>query len=367
MFVFAVAFAAIGTLIIILTHAATNPKADINGDGKVDVLDLSALLSHYGQATTTADLNGDNKVDVLDLSILLSNYGQSVTTPPPSSSTIVGVNGSCYGTTGATEQRQLGSVVRFSTDLSDSCFSNLKSAGVKFLINVTGPYTTSGVSGLDRSSWVSSVTSWYQSHCTPTLCPYFEVLNEPYGTWYWGSNADSQTNADAFADLVKRTYTAFHNLYGSSAPKILAACENVSWTNNWCAHWTGSTAYPNALASTDYVVTHPYGGQGVSLTDAGLGGRDLVQSVHTQTGKPVAITEVGWVTTAPCDSASEQFTEAQQADNITSFMDWARGTGYVPLVTYFTYHDFGSCTYGVVRGDGSHKPGYAALQAEANK
>jgi hypothetical protein len=48
---------------------------DINGDGNVDIFDLSILLSHYGTNYAAADLNHDGTVSVLDLSILLSNYG----------------------------------------------------------------------------------------------------------------------------------------------------------------------------------------------------------------------------------------------------------------------------------------------------
>lgn len=291
-----------------------------------------------------------------------------VTSPPPSSLQ-VGINSACYGTTGAAEQASFGGVVRFDTGLSSTCFNTLKAAGVKFDILISGGYTTGGVSALNRSTWVSNAVSWYQSHCTTTTCPYFEVLNEPYGTWYWGSNADSQTNANAYADLVKRTYTAFHNAYGSAAPKILASCENESWTSDWCGRWTRSTAYPNALASTDMVTLHPYNGE-THVSSANAGDRALITSVQSETGgKPVAVTEVGWESDGDCDSASGLYTESEQASNITSFIDWARSNGGVKLVTYFTYHDFGSnpvCGYGVVRSDGSHKPAYAALQAEAS-
>jgi hypothetical protein len=50
---------------------------DVNGDSKVDLQDLSILLTHYGQGATQTqgDLSGDNQVTLLDLSILLSHYG----------------------------------------------------------------------------------------------------------------------------------------------------------------------------------------------------------------------------------------------------------------------------------------------------
>jgi hypothetical protein len=52
------------------------PVGDLNHDRKVDVLDLSTLLSHYGTAGPVGDIDGRNGVEVIDLSILLSRYGQ---------------------------------------------------------------------------------------------------------------------------------------------------------------------------------------------------------------------------------------------------------------------------------------------------
>ena len=55
---------------------------DANGDGKVDVNDLTIVLSHFGATTgvdwSTGDFNGDGKVDVNDLTIVLSNFGESL-------------------------------------------------------------------------------------------------------------------------------------------------------------------------------------------------------------------------------------------------------------------------------------------------
>lgn len=50
---------------------------DINGDKKVDALDLSTLLTNWGNSGATAvqgDINGDGQVDALDLSTLLVNW-----------------------------------------------------------------------------------------------------------------------------------------------------------------------------------------------------------------------------------------------------------------------------------------------------
>lgn len=60
--------------IITVTVSNENASADINGDTKINVLDLSILLSKWGTANTSGDLNRDSTVDIIDLSILLSNW-----------------------------------------------------------------------------------------------------------------------------------------------------------------------------------------------------------------------------------------------------------------------------------------------------
>jgi probable HAF family extracellular repeat protein len=53
---------------------------DANLDGRVDVNDLTIVLSHFGQSGLTwaqGDFIGDGKVDVNDLTILLSNFGHT--------------------------------------------------------------------------------------------------------------------------------------------------------------------------------------------------------------------------------------------------------------------------------------------------
>jgi subtilisin family serine protease len=49
-------------------------QGDINGDGVVNIFDLSILLSNWGTADPDADLNNDGTVNIFDLSILLSNW-----------------------------------------------------------------------------------------------------------------------------------------------------------------------------------------------------------------------------------------------------------------------------------------------------
>ncbi|HXY18235.1 MAG TPA: polysaccharide deacetylase family protein [Candidatus Nitrosopolaris sp.] len=61
------------------TGSGSAVAGDVNGDGMVNALDLSILLSHWnssGATLATGDLNGDGTVNALDLSILLTNWGK---------------------------------------------------------------------------------------------------------------------------------------------------------------------------------------------------------------------------------------------------------------------------------------------------
>ena len=52
----------------------TPNEADLNVDGKINVFDLSILLSSWSQINNKADLNANGTVDVFDLSIVLSAW-----------------------------------------------------------------------------------------------------------------------------------------------------------------------------------------------------------------------------------------------------------------------------------------------------
>ena len=54
---------------------------DANGDGKVDVNDLTIVLANFGQTGmvwSQGEFTGDGTVDVNDLTIVLANFGQSI-------------------------------------------------------------------------------------------------------------------------------------------------------------------------------------------------------------------------------------------------------------------------------------------------
>lgn len=54
--------------------SAKTSNGDINGDGKVNMIDFSMLLFRFGSGGPVGDLNHDGKVNIADLSIMLFNW-----------------------------------------------------------------------------------------------------------------------------------------------------------------------------------------------------------------------------------------------------------------------------------------------------
>ena len=71
----------------------------------------------------------------------------------------------------------------------------------------------------------------------------------------------------------------------------------------------------------------------------------------------------------PPPGHGDQWSEQQQADNITGFVRWADGLGYVRGVVYFNYADYGSNNwYGIVDTSGTrHKLSYDVLASDAER
>ena len=61
---------------------------DVNGDGKVDIIDIGVVIDNYAKtpiANRSADVNSDGVVDIIDIGIIIDNYGKvSSATQAPS-------------------------------------------------------------------------------------------------------------------------------------------------------------------------------------------------------------------------------------------------------------------------------------------
>jgi hypothetical protein len=71
-----------------LTFPGSPQSGDANGDGSVDINDLTIVLTNYGQtgcAWSQGCMDGDptGTVDINDLTIVLSNYGDTLGAPSP--------------------------------------------------------------------------------------------------------------------------------------------------------------------------------------------------------------------------------------------------------------------------------------------
>jgi hypothetical protein len=263
--------------------------------------------------------------------------------PPPPSATLVGLNAGGWGVAGQEDVRATGStVVRIQEGMQGET-AEWNRLGVKVILDWEGNYNSGGVQALPASTVVNEIVSAVETN--PGIYA-VEVLNEPYGTWFWGSNAESSSNETAYASLVRKVNEALVAKFGASRPRVLAAYGNVN--DRW-----GEGVWKHGVAPyADGIVMHSYSWP----FKEPLGSRKAVEEAHAKTKLPVYITEVGWNT--------HEVSEAEQAANIYSFIVWAKHLGYVSAVTVFNWHDFGLTEdWGIETASGVHKASYPAFKA----
>jgi Glycosyl hydrolase catalytic core len=281
--------------------------------------------------------------------------------PQPPPSMWISVDAGGWGSSVAPDIAGAVPYVRLDTTAANanSSIAGWTAAGVKVINDISGPYNAGGVSAINANQWAANAVAWYRANPAAVA---IEVLNEPAGSWFWGSGAESPANEAAYANLLNVVHAAFVKEFGSARPLILGSYGNASaFEGEWGQAWWRDVNHE----SVDGVTVHPYGGTDNRSASA-EGNRLQVAQAHEQTGKPVYVTEVGWPTALgqPATGDSLQWSEAEQAQNITSFIDWAKSTGYVADVTIFNYRDYGTNDwYGIESSAGRHKPAYAALAA----
>ncbi len=63
----------------VITPTPGVKTGDVNGDGKVDIIDIGIVIDNYGKSpipNVKADVNHDGKVDIIDIGIVIDNYGR---------------------------------------------------------------------------------------------------------------------------------------------------------------------------------------------------------------------------------------------------------------------------------------------------
>jgi hypothetical protein len=227
------------------------------------------------------------------------------------------------------------------------------------------------LAGYNNPVFINEIVEWFKRYgkggtywagkpvdLGATTC---ELINEPGNPYFY----PDYSNHALYALLTRKVKAALRaNFAPAVRPKLL-----VSYDGGYNGSEYGRAVFA-AGAVADAVTVHPYGGKS-SRTQGALGGRARVEQAHTETGLPVYVTEVGWPTAVgqPSTGDSLQWTEQQQANNITSFIRWAYGLGYVRGVVDFNYADYGSNNwYGIVNASGTrHKLSYNALAADAER
>jgi hypothetical protein len=245
---------------------------------------------------------------------------------------------------------------------SPSSIAGWTASGLKVIDDRSGPYNEGGVSAINASQWAQEAVAWYDANPETAA---IEVLNEPGGSWFWGPNAGDQENATAYAHLLKVVHEAF--VANGKSPLILASYDGGEGPTTW-----GEEVFradPNVGSYINGITMHSYGGTG-SRSASALGSRYHIEAAHAQHPDiPIYVTEIGWPTAVgqPPTGDSLQWTEAEQAANITGFIAWARSTGYIADVTIFNYRDYGTNDwYGIESTSGAHKLSYAALHDAAS-
>jgi len=282
--------------------------------------------------------------------------------PPPSEGITVGLNAGGWGPSAFTDIAGAVKTVRLESRFAtDSEVGAAASAGVSVGTWLVGTGGTIGK--IDASKYAAEVVSLFRRYGRGGTfwqgradlgAQNVEVLNEPGGSWAW----TDPSNYAAYTNLLRTVHEALAASFPADIrPKVLAAWDapNKPFGAGWVP--LGGLAY------CDGVTVHPYGGS-KGESGGALGNRRSVEEAHALSGKPIYVTEIGWPTAPgqPATGDSQQWTEAQQAQNITGFIRWARSTGYVAAVDIFGYVDYGSNTlYGIERRDRSHKPSFAAL------
>ena len=234
------------------------------------------------------------------------------------------------------------------SDLSESAPGEIEAAGCSV---ATVTFQAGGtIAGRNPQTYAAEVLAYARRH--PEV-PRIEVINEP-------ELLPDSHDYSGYVALLKASHEALATLPAAQRPKLLASwAPTYGFGRGWAA--------AGGLPYVDEVVVHAYGGS--SGQHKGLeGGRELIEQAHAESGKPVAVTEIGWPTAVgqPSTGDSQQWTEAQQAQAITNFVAWARTQSYISLVIYFNAVDYGTNNwYGIERLNRTHKPGFAALGAAA--
>ncbi len=261
-----------------LSNIRAAGTADLNGDGKVDVTDLSIILSNYGKQTATGDINGDGSVTIIDLSMLLTAFGKPVTpspTPPPAPQYYTAVTGGAWGPNWGHGANDVGSIgakyvrtgfgIGTSTSTIDAAVAAYHAKGTSMILladfHSRIPTTAEAQSVATWAARYGAGGSYWVGKSNPRPVKWIEFGNETSYNYQWTDNstAAKQQRARDYAQRYKEARTAMNGAgsVASSVGLLYIADGNVS---DWLSQ--GFTQVPGlagmvASAGGGWVV-HPY-------------------------------------------------------------------------------------------------------------
>jgi hypothetical protein len=409
---FIIAFVIIGSVIILKSFAASPcgtysvTKGDFDCSTKVDITDLSYLLSRYNTSDPSADTNADNTVNINDLSVLLSNYNTTViqsNLPAPSGTlkiykahdfmnSIAQNTHPDYGpgtyTTGNAYQLYTPGYGANSNEPVDhtwkkwACDSGIKvmRAGMKplgwgpndfGLYQVNDLYRTCGIRFIlgvgDPDNWQNNL---------PNLPTYdrgaiyaIENSNEADNPdFYWGrcQGVSGHCTVAEWAQNVRNETKGVHDWLKANGYSNVATIAPSFINANiwWDASIPDATKVGDLSAWIDYGNWHPYSG-GNTPESAVANGKN--NAAINAPGKPVWFTEWGFHTCA-CSGPHPGVSESVQASYL--LRGWAdnfaqgvqASAAYEFLDQYYDTNTWGENYFGSIRRDYSPKPAFTAVK-----
>jgi len=284
--------------------------------------------------------------------------------PPPSSPLQIGVDIGGWGGSGFyDDMKGAARYVRSNATHygSDTSMGQLASRGLHLIPLF---FESKCMTELDNSTSVSTVVNWvnryakggtYWAGKTDLGADYIELVNEPGNPYLHGCEPRGEGQKRAYIDLANKTAGALNGKV-----RVL-----VSYDGGYEGDQYGEWLLSHGLTRTNVGITlHPYGGTSDRAKSA-LGGRSRVEKA-IPSGLPIYVTEVGWPTCGRTGD-SENWSEQEQATNITTWINWVRGLSSVKLTTNFNAVDYSGNCYGLDRSSSTpwtqHKPAYFALKA----
>jgi polysaccharide biosynthesis protein PslG len=407
---------ATASYLLVLTNAAQNPSADLNSDGKVDIIDMSMLLSNWGKADATSDLNIDGTVNILDLSILLSRWGPVPSATPQK---LFGFGSPKLGTTAAEKDAffQLAKLGNASSARGDFNWEIIeRNQGTYNWVDVDRLVAAASKVGIRIIAIATYSPKWASScpadpdypHCGPadhaqfgayaakiadryrqggafwvanpalTYTPLaaIEIWNEPNHKMFWHSPSGTE-----YAKSVIAAYKAIKQVDPNVT--VLAGALASIGTNTPGEYVSNLTFLSQMYAGGagghfDALSNHPYS-WGFGKTDANAmfsptsgsawskmaDTNPSLRSIMTANGdgyKKIWVTEFGGPTGLGWISEQVQADMARIALEKWKTYPWAGNFEWYQLRDKCTTVDYSECHYGVLRYDGTQKPAFPVLK-----